>query len=163
MGSLCFGSYIRKVLLKFFHTNMKWIRRNCKTFIWLHPAIHHYEWFWTGNLAIDSKFWDAWLSSHVQGVRECDDLWLVIKVKLNQTKMFGVIIGRIVDANTLRTRIFYAGVEPNIRKEAWKFLLGMYPKGSTSAYRSNLLAKRCEEYTHLKAQWTSITEKQAAK
>ena len=73
------------------------------------------------------------------------------------------LAGSLVNANTLKTRIFRAGVESKGRKEAWKFLLGMYPKGSTLAYRQSLLTKRYKEYQHLKAQWTSITDKQAAR
>ena len=68
-----------------------------------------------------------------------------------------------MDGKALRVRIFYAGVEPSIRKEAWKFLLGMYPAGSTAAYRQALLQKRSAEYELVKAQWTSITDKQAAR
>lgn len=69
-----------------------------------------------------------------------------------------------MDSKALRARIFGGGVEPGIRKEAWKYLLGMYhPEGSTAAYRHALNQKRSAEYERIKAQWTSISDKQAAR
>ena len=68
-----------------------------------------------------------------------------------------------MDGKALRLRIFNAGVEPSIRREAWKYLLGLYPAGSTSAYRAALAQKRAGEYERIKAQWSSIGDKQAAR
>ena len=68
-----------------------------------------------------------------------------------------------MDDKALRARIFGGGVEPGIRREAWKYLLGMYPPISTAAYRQTLFRKRVAEYEQIQAQWTSITEKQAAR
>lgn len=69
--------------------------------------------------------------------------------------------GRVVDEKGLRMRIFRAGVEPSIRKEVWKLLLGMYPAGRTGAHRHAFLQQRRQEYDRIKAQWTSITDCQA--
>ncbi|KAG0482552.1 hypothetical protein HPP92_010636 [Vanilla planifolia] len=41
--------------------------------------------------------------------------------------------GRIMDSKALRKRIFYGGVEHKLRKEVWKFLLGLYEYDSTYA------------------------------
>jgi hypothetical protein len=67
----------------------------------------------------------------------------------------------VVDEKGLRMRIFKAGVEPAIRKEVWKYLLGLYPTGRTAAHRHALLQQRREEYQRIMAQWTSITDCQA--
>lgn len=69
--------------------------------------------------------------------------------------------GRVVEEKGLRMRIFKAGVEPGIRKEVWKYLLGLYPAGKTAAHRHAFLQQRREEYGHIMAQWTSITDCQA--
>jgi hypothetical protein len=69
----------------------------------------------------------------------------------------------VVDEKGLRMRIFKAGVEPGIRAEVWKFLLGMYPAAKTAAHRQGFLQQRREEYERIKSQWTSITDVQAAR
>lgn len=38
--------------------------------------------------------------------------------------------------------MFAGGCEEEVRREAWKFLLGMYPKGSTAAQRAELAQVR---------------------
>lgn len=53
-----------------------------------------------------------------------------------------------------------AGLSPSLRKEGWKFLLGLYPASSTAAERRGLAAARAAEYETLKAQWSTITPKQ---
>ena len=59
--------------------------------------------------------------------------------------------------------MFQSGLEPGLRKEAWKFLLGFYAMDATSAERAAHKASRCEDYRRLKAQWTSISKEQAAR
>ena len=48
-----------------------------------------------------------------------------------------------------------------LRKEVWKFLLGLYPIDSTARERGNILKTLCEEYNAIKQQWTSILPQQA--
>lgn len=91
----------------------------------------------------------------------CEDHSVIIK-KRRVTKLHATV-GRVVDGKALRLRIFNAGVEPSIRKEAWKYLLGLYPAGSTAPHRACLARKRAREYDQIKAQWTSISDKQAAR
>lgn len=74
-----------------------------------------------------------------------------------------VCAGRIVDEKGLKQRIFKAGVEPSIRKEVWQYLLGMSPPAKTAAQRKALLQDQREEYQKIKAQWTTIADKQAAR
>lgn len=62
-----------------------------------------------------------------------------------------------------RERVFRSGMEPALRRTAWKFLLGVFPPDSSFADRQRLLAKKRQQYLGLKQQWTSITDQQAAR
>ena len=82
---------------------------------------------------------------------------------LSQILRQATSVGRIVDEKGLKQRIFKAGVEPGIRKEVWQYLLGMSPPGKTAAQRKAFLQELREEYQEVKAQWTTISDKQAAR
>lgn len=69
--------------------------------------------------------------------------------------------GRLVDEAGFKERVFYSGIEPELRREAWKFLLGVYPAGSTALQRKRLMDKNRERYVVLKQQWESINKDQA--
>ncbi|URE43612.1 TBC1 domain family member [Musa troglodytarum] len=69
--------------------------------------------------------------------------------------------GRILDSKALRERIFYGGVDHNIRKEVWKFLLGYHEYDSTYAEREYLASVKKSEYEVIKSQWQSISSVQA--
>lgn len=69
--------------------------------------------------------------------------------------------GRIPESQALRKRVFYGGLEPGVRCEVWKFLLGHFPFGSTHKEREELVVRKHEEYRILKAQWQSISAEQA--
>eukprot|EP01018_Ginkgo_biloba_P022868 Gb_09990 [translate_table: standard] len=69
--------------------------------------------------------------------------------------------GRVVDSKALRKRIFYGGIEHNLRQEVWKFLLDYYKFDSTYAERDYLASTKKEEYRTLKAQWQSVSPSQA--
>lgn len=71
--------------------------------------------------------------------------------------------GRLVNDSAFRERVFYSGVEPELRREAWKFLLGLYKADSTASERRQLVRERRTEYETLRRQWTSITEQQASR
>jgi hypothetical protein len=61
---------------------------------------------------------------------------------------------------------YHAGVSVDAcraLREAWKFLLGVYKPGSTSAERQALMRSRQERYLALRQQWQSITAEQAGK
>ena len=73
------------------------------------------------------------------------------------------LAGRIVNEKALRQRVFYSGVAPDIRKEVWKFLLGLYPASSTAAERAEILKQKRLHYARIKAQWSTITPEQAAR
>ncbi|XP_075509805.1 uncharacterized protein LOC142546152 [Primulina tabacum] len=69
--------------------------------------------------------------------------------------------GRVMDSQALRKRIFYGGVEHNMRKEVWTFLLGYYSYDSTYAEREYLTSIKKTEYERIKKQWQSISPEQA--
>ena len=68
-----------------------------------------------------------------------------------------------MNERALRQRVFCSGVEPEVRREAWKFLLGLYPMDSTAGERAALLRTKQRQYGQLKAQWSSILPQQAAR
>lgn len=69
--------------------------------------------------------------------------------------------GRVMDSKALRKRIFYGGVEHNLRKEVWSFLLEYHAYDSTYAEREYLVAVKKSEYETIKSQWQSISPEQA--
>ncbi|CAN6450988.1 unnamed protein product [Victoria cruziana] len=99
----------------------------------------------TGNLAGDPKVADGLTSNS-----EPSD-WMA----------FLDSEGRIVDSKALRKRIFYGGMEKNLRKEVWKFLLGYHEYDSTYAEREYIAAMKKSEYEKIKGQWQSISPAQA--
>lgn len=50
-----------------------------------------------------------------------------------------------------------------VRREAWKFLLGLYPADMSAAARAAAMEARRSEYDALQQQWTSISDRQAAR
>lgn len=71
--------------------------------------------------------------------------------------------GRVLDERALRQRLFCSGCEPDVRREAWKFMLGLFPMDSTAGERAALVRARQRQYGQLKAQWSSILPQQAAR
>ncbi|KAL8223149.1 hypothetical protein R6Q57_020548 [Mikania cordata] len=82
-------------------------------------------------------------------------------LELQELQTFLDSEGRIVDPDALRRRIFYGGVEDNLRKEVWPFLLGYYSYDSTYAEREYVMSVRKLEYETTKNQWKSISLEQA--
>ncbi|KAL7097059.1 hypothetical protein ACP275_10G119000 [Erythranthe tilingii] len=69
--------------------------------------------------------------------------------------------GRVMDSKALIKRIFYGGLEHNLRKEVWTFLLGYHAYDSTYAERDYLMSVKKTEYDTIKKQWQSISPEQA--
>ncbi|KAI8988873.1 GTPase activating protein Gyp7 [Pilobolus umbonatus] len=62
--------------------------------------------------------------------------------------------GRLsVGQPVIRKKIFCGGLDPSIRKEAWLFLLGVYPWDSTAHERYAIEIDRKESYETLKNTW----------
>lgn len=54
------------------------------------------------------------------------------------------------------------GAEPEVRAEAWKYMLGYYAPGSTRAERAEHDLRRKEEYAALKAEWKGLSKERQA-
>lgn len=64
--------------------------------------------------------------------------------------------GRLqVTVEEVKERIFHGGLDPNdgVRKEAWLFLLGVYPWDSCREDRQALMNSKRDEYIRLKGAW----------
>ncbi|CAJ1944606.1 unnamed protein product [Sphenostylis stenocarpa] len=69
--------------------------------------------------------------------------------------------GRVTDSEALRKRVFYGGLDHELRNEVWGLLLGYYPYESTYAEREFLKSVKKSEYENIKNQWQSISSAQA--
>ncbi|KAF3931378.1 hypothetical protein ABW19_dt0200332 [Dactylella cylindrospora] len=62
--------------------------------------------------------------------------------------------GRLeITVDEVKERIFHGGCEATVRKEAWLFLLEVYPWDSTKDERTALMNSRRDEYVRLKGKW----------
>lgn len=68
--------------------------------------------------------------------------------------------GRILEMNHVKEVIFRGGIESDLRKEVWKFLLSYYDWDATTEQRANHRAKKEKEYYQMKMQWLSLSEMQ---
>jgi len=59
----------------------------------------------------------------------------------------------------LRDLIYHSGLENDIRMDAWKYLLNIFPWDSTEANRKEINLTRQQSYDSLKQQWKSILAK----
>lgn len=69
---------------------------------------------------------------------------------------FDATTGRLnVTVDEVKERIFHGGLDPNdgVRKDAWLFLLGVYPWDSSRDERQALMNSKRDEYIRLKGAW----------
>ncbi|KAJ5368163.1 GTPase-activating protein GYP7 [Penicillium cataractarum] len=69
---------------------------------------------------------------------------------------FDPVSGRLhLTVEEVKERIFHGGLDPNdgARKEAWLFLLGVYPWESSHEERQAIMNSKRDEYIRLKAGW----------
>ncbi|PWY78724.1 GTPase-activating protein Gyp7 [Aspergillus eucalypticola CBS 122712] len=69
---------------------------------------------------------------------------------------FDPTTGRLhVTVDEVKERIFHGGLDPNdgVRKEAWLYLLGVYPWDSSHEERQALMNSKRDEYIRLKGAW----------
>ncbi|XP_055335477.1 TBC1 domain family member 17-like isoform X2 [Paramacrobiotus metropolitanus] len=70
--------------------------------------------------------------------------------------------GRISDENALRVKeiIFRGGVDPSIRKDVWKYLLGYYEWNASLEERQERRQGLMDDYYRMKNQWSTISAEQ---
>ena len=56
----------------------------------------------------------------------------------------------------LRIVVYKGGVEPQLRKVAWKHLLGVYPPGLDGRQRLDYMRQKSVEYDKLKNNWIQV-------
>ncbi|XP_002737000.2 TBC1 domain family member 15-like [Saccoglossus kowalevskii] len=61
--------------------------------------------------------------------------------------------GRLVDEHLFRKTVFRGGICEEVRKDAWKFLFGLYPCSSTARERETLALENHCRYHALKTIW----------
>ena len=69
---------------------------------------------------------------------------------------FNASTGRLqVRSDEVKERIFLGGLDPSdgVRKEAWLFLLGVYPWDSTEEQRKAIIGRKRDEFLRLKGAW----------
>lgn len=68
--------------------------------------------------------------------------------------------GKIINVEEVKDQIFRGGMDPSIRIDVWKFLLGVYEWDSTYSSRSKARKRRLDDYFRMKLQWTTIRSEQ---
>ncbi|XP_055593868.1 TBC1 domain family member 15 [Uranotaenia lowii] len=68
--------------------------------------------------------------------------------------------GTIAEPDKVRSIIFRGGIDPDIRAEVWKYLLGLDVWEHTTDERVDRRANKTQEYFQMKLQWLTITHTQ---
>ncbi|KAJ3361566.1 GTPase activating protein [Allomyces javanicus] len=58
----------------------------------------------------------------------------------------------------IKLRIYYGGIDPDVRPQVWKFLLGYLPWGSTQEEQEAIVAKKRTEFERLQSTWQALTQ-----
>ncbi|KAI9179417.1 GTPase activating protein [Blastocladiella emersonii ATCC 22665] len=58
----------------------------------------------------------------------------------------------------IKERIFLGGIDPDVRPQVWKFLLGFLPWGSTMDEQEAIVRAKSKHYAELKAKWQTYSE-----
>ncbi|KNE66496.1 hypothetical protein AMAG_11630 [Allomyces macrogynus ATCC 38327] len=58
----------------------------------------------------------------------------------------------------IKMRIYYGGIDPDVRPQVWKFLLGYLPWGSTQEEQDAIVAKKRAEFERLQSTWQALTQ-----
>lgn len=77
-----------------------------------------------------------------------------------QWKEFITEDGRVSDIERVKAIIFHGGIEPSLRNEVWKYLLGYFDCNSTAEQCVQLRARKSQEYFQMKLQWLSMSKTQ---
>ena len=65
-------------------------------------------------------------------------------------------VGQLVSPREFRLSVYKGGLEPGIRKVAWKHLLNIYPAGLTGRERVKYLQDSSATYLQLKSDWMDL-------
>ena len=65
-------------------------------------------------------------------------------------------VGQVVAPREFRLAVYKGGLEPGLRKIAWKHLLNLYPAGLTGGERLAYLKDKSKLYQELKSDWMSL-------
>lgn len=65
----------------------------------------------------------------------------------------------VVEVDEVKSRIFHGGLDPAIRKDAWPFLLGVFPWDSNRSDRELLFENLQSSYADYKRRWIDDDEK----
>lgn len=65
-------------------------------------------------------------------------------------------VGQVVAPREFRLAVYRGGLEPGLRKIAWKHLLNVYPAGMTGGERLRYLKEMSQLYTELKSDWMNL-------
>jgi hypothetical protein len=71
--------------------------------------------------------------------------------------------GAVKNVESLRRRIFHGGVEHCVRREVWKYLLGLHRWEDTYEEKEAYWKEKRIEYERMKSSWQSFSEKQKAR
>ncbi|KAJ3433188.1 rabgap/tbc domain-containing protein [Anaeramoeba flamelloides] len=64
--------------------------------------------------------------------------------------------GRLINEEEVRRRVFFGGVDSEIRPDVWKFFIGYWPADSTFEERSQIEIDHGKKYKILLSQWQSM-------
>ncbi|EGW29891.1 uncharacterized protein SPAPADRAFT_144786 [Spathaspora passalidarum NRRL Y-27907] len=84
------------------------------------------------------------------------------EVSRQEWKSFFDFSGRLcITADEVKGRIFHGGLAPDVRPEAWLFLLGVYPWDSSSEEREALQNSYESSYQEYKLKWVNDDDKRS--
>lgn len=66
--------------------------------------------------------------------------------------------GRIIQESRLRKIVFNGGIDADVRREVWEFLLGYFPFQTTHLERDIIRRQQRIEYFALKSRWKSVLD-----
>ena len=69
---------------------------------------------------------------------------------------FFLQVGQVVAPREFRLAVYRGGLEPGLRKIAWKHLLNLYPAGLTGGERLAYLKEKSRTYNEMKSDWMSL-------
>lgn len=79
---------------------------------------------------------------------------------IKQWKEFLTEDGRVSDVERVKEVVFHGGIEPTLRKEVWKYVLGYFDWNLSAEQCTQLRNRKSQEYFQMKLQWLSMSQAQ---